>query len=47
MNFSREDIMDDQPSFEEVSSDQSFVKKYTNFVNFRLALEKGTHLQRF
>ena len=47
MKISTDEIMDDHQSFEEVRSGQSFVKKYTDFINFREALEKGEPLQKF
>ena len=47
MKIGTDEIIDDHQSFEEVRSGQSFVKKYTDFINFREALEKGEPLQKF
>ena len=47
MKISTDEIMDNHQSFEEACSGQSFVKKYTDFINFREALEKRKPLQKF
>ena len=46
IKISADEFMDD-PDFEEIRSGQTFVKKYTDFINFRDTLEKGEPLQKF